>query len=99
MTPEDRFERIEQDLEVATRTLRKVVELQELQQHNMASLIGTVDHMGQRLTTTAEAHNRLTDEVAAYVAESRERMKQMEASLDALIRIITAEHSNGKGKL
>jgi hypothetical protein len=26
-------------------------------------------------------------------------MKQMEANLDALIRIIKAEHSNGKGKL
>jgi uncharacterized coiled-coil protein SlyX len=50
-------------------------------------------------TRLTEAHNRLTEEITGYVADSRERMKQMEANLDALIRIITAEHSNGKGKV
>ena len=38
-----------------------------------------------------EAHNRLTEEIAGYVAGCRERMKQMEANLHALIHILTAE--------
>lgn len=72
--------------------IQKVVELQEVQSRSLGKLIETVDILGTKLIT-------LNEQVSAYVADSRERMKQMEANLDALIRIITAEHSNGKGKL
>jgi hypothetical protein len=38
----------------------------------------------------------LAESVTAYVEAGNARMRQMEANLDALIRLITAEHSNGK---
>ncbi|HEY7390606.1 MAG TPA: hypothetical protein VH640_18960 [Bryobacteraceae bacterium] len=63
-----------------------------MQQRNLPTLAETTAHIGERVSA-------LTEEVTAYVTDSRERMKQMEANLDALIRIITAEHSNGKGKI
>ena len=69
--------------------IKKVVELQDVQSRTITKMAETFE----------AAHKSLASEVAAYVADSRERMKQMEANLDALIRIITAEHSNGKGKL
>jgi Mg2+ and Co2+ transporter CorA len=127
VSPEERFERIEMDLQTVAETLKvsaafgaqmrtdlgavtdtlkvfadsmlqtrtalaRLIERDELQQRNLATLAETTTHIGARLTA-------LTEEVTAYVADSRERIKQMEANLDALIRIITAEHSNGKGKL
>jgi len=72
--------------------IQKVVELQAVQSRNLGALTETVTILGNKLLT-------LTDGISAYVADSQERMKQLEANLDALIRIITAEHSNGKGKL
>jgi hypothetical protein len=36
--------------------------------------------------------------VNAFVEDSRVRTKRLEDNLDALIRAITTEHSNGKGK-
>ena len=38
-------------------------------------------------------------EIQGLVADSGESVKPMEATLDALIRIITAEHLNAKGAL
>ena len=46
-----------------------------------------------------DAHNQLQEAMAEYTREANARMKQMEQNLDALIRIITAEHTNGKGKI
>ena len=99
MTIEEQLHTITTLLEASARialrneeAIKKSFELQELQQRNLAALAETTNHIGNRLTA-------LTEAVTGYVADSRERMKQMEANLDALIRIITAEHSNGKGKL
>jgi len=41
----------------------------------------------------------LTEAIASYAANADARMKRIEENLDALIRAITMEHSNGKGKL
>ena len=38
----------------------------------------------------------LTITIDRYVTSANTRMEQMERNLDNLIRIITAEHSNGK---
>jgi hypothetical protein len=38
----------------------------------------------------------LTASIAGYVDESNARVKRLEENLDALIRAITSEHSNGK---
>jgi hypothetical protein len=120
MTIEEQLHTTAQLLEATARialrneeAIKKLIEVQELQQQGMTTLTWTIQHVGERLTVLTEAHERLTQaherlteglillsaNVAEYVMDSRERMKQMEANLDALIRIITAEHSNGKGKL
>ena len=75
----------------------------EEQLHVIAHLLESAAQLALRNETAllklAEGQELLTRSVETYVAASNERMKQMEANLDALIRIITAEHSNGKGKL
>ena len=71
MTPEERFERIEKNLELLTEAVTRYVE------------------------TSNEGMKALTASIAEYVQAANERMKQMEANLAALLRIITAEHSNG----
>jgi hypothetical protein len=83
---------LEATARIALRNEESIRKCTELQQRNVGAL--------------AEKHAILTDtlvslarNVADYVTASNERMKQMEANLDALIRIITAEHSNRKGKL
>jgi hypothetical protein len=47
---------------------------------------------------TQKAIIELTAAVTRYVDSATERMKTMEANLDALIRAITADHSNGRTK-
>jgi len=84
MTPEERFERIETNLQLTSELQTKLVEAQ-------LRLTESVS----KLTESVAAH---VDESRAYVAESRARMAQIEANLDALIRAITAEHKNGKQK-
>jgi hypothetical protein len=85
MTPEERFERIERDLAAAA----------ALSVRNEQAIQGLHGH----IAALADATKLLGDRVAEYVAASDARMRQMEANLDALIRIITAEHSNGRRKL
>jgi hypothetical protein len=76
MTPEERFERIEA-------TMERVVELQEINQKTLGTLVTSIAGF--------------VDSSNAYVQASNARMLQMEANLDALIRAITMEHGNGKG--
>jgi septal ring factor EnvC (AmiA/AmiB activator) len=113
MTPEERFERIERNLAAAAEVIHANAESlietrhalaglarsHELQQNSMASLIESHELQQSSMASLIESQMVLSQRVAEYVADSKERMKQLEASLDALIRIITAEHSNGKGKL
>jgi hypothetical protein len=47
---------------------------------------------------TQDAIIQLAASVGNYVEAGNERMKQLEANLDGLIRAITREHSNGKGQ-
>ena len=49
----------------------------------------------QRIQT--ETISQLIQTVGAFVDSADTRMKRTEENLDALIRAITAEHSNGKG--
>ena len=41
----------------------------------------------------------LTEAISRYVDAADVRMRILEKNMDALIRAITAEHSNGKGKV
>jgi uncharacterized protein Yka (UPF0111/DUF47 family) len=91
MTTEERFERIERDLAATA----------ELQRTNEQAIKGLaqVHEMNQNtLGELMKSVNAYVASSAAYVEESRARTKRLEENLDALIRAITAEHSNGKGK-
>lgn len=91
MTTEERFERIEQNLQAATETLNVLLGSQVKTQQGMEGLIQAHTMSQQKLDTLIES-------ISKYVDDSRERTKRLEDNLDALIRAITAEHSNGKAK-
>jgi flagellar biosynthesis chaperone FliJ len=89
MTPEERFERIENNL----------LQLTQSQITFERSWNDKIIALTDSQTTLNKAINELTASVTSYVDAATTRMAQMEANLDALIRLITAEHSNGKGGL
>jgi len=60
---------------------------------------GILLRVAEGLERLTGLHAKTEEKLAAYIEAGNERMKQMEANLDALIRVITADHSNGKGKL
>jgi hypothetical protein len=68
-----------------------LIESHAMAQKSMATL-------NDAIAKYIEAATKQTEASAAYVAESDARMKRLEENLDNLIRIITAEHANGKGK-
>jgi len=80
----ERFERME----------RNTLEIQE----NVKVLAQLHVVLAQAQVRQVEAMTELTKSINGYIDASDTRMKQMEANLDALIRAITAEHSNGKTK-
>ena len=50
----------------------------------------------RKLETLMESISKYVDASSEFVTESKARTKRLEENLDALIRAITAEHSNGK---
>jgi hypothetical protein len=49
-------------------------------------------------TATQRSFATLNESISRYVDSADARTKRLEENLDALIKAITAEHSNGKGK-
>jgi hypothetical protein len=100
MTAEQRFERIESNLLAMTEAHRAAAESQAAWQKDFQQ--GMRDFQ-QAMHGLIEAHAlsqkslaTLTASIAGYVDESNARVKRLEENLDALIRAITSEHSNGK---
>ena len=86
--------------------LKRLASGWELAQANMQNLAGAVERLidGQQSLVEAhkglvEAHQRTEESLQRNIEAADARMRPMEANLDALIRIITAEHSNGRGQL
>jgi hypothetical protein len=79
---EARFERIE----------RLLTQAAELAVGNQNALVLLAKHSEALQNTVID----LTKTVSHYIATADTRMKAMETSLENLIRIIAAEHSNGK---
>jgi hypothetical protein len=50
-------------------------------------------------TITERSITKLVEAVTTYVASGDARAKRLEENLDGLIRAITREHTNGKGKV
>jgi hypothetical protein len=93
MTAEERFEKIERDLAV-------VAHVHSLNQQTLSDLMKTVggyiDSSPARMTRIEDALAQTNDLVARFVQSAYIRMRRIEDNLDALIRAITAEHTNGK---
>ena len=87
MTADERFERIESNLLAMTET-------QAAWQNDFRK---AMDGLVEAHTLQQKSLATLTASVAVfYVDESNARVKRLEENLDALIRAITSEHSNGK---
>lgn len=92
---EERFERIDQSLENTNKTLATLAESQAKTNVMITELVKSV---AAYVESAAAASQSLSQSVAEYVASSKARMERTEASLDNLIRLIAAEHGNGKKK-
>jgi hypothetical protein len=67
-------------------------------ERNLEQITAATQGLIAQAQSNQQALAGLIASVNAYVDDSRERTKRLEDNLDALIRAITAEHSNGKGK-
>jgi hypothetical protein len=93
MTTEERFERMESNLLVLTEANRVSAEAQAVWQKDFrTAMSGLVESH----TLTQRSLATLTASIAGYVDQSNARVKRLEENLDALIRAIISEHSNGK---
>jgi hypothetical protein len=91
MTTEERFERIETALQLTAETLQTLAQSHVATQAATAGLI-------EAQTQTQETISALNQSITRSVDAAEARTKRLEENLDALIRAITAEHSNGKSK-
>jgi hypothetical protein len=71
--------------------VEQIAEAQLRTQNTLAQLAEAEVRTQQSITEVSEA-------VVRYVDGANARMAMMEKNLDNLIRIITAEHTNGKGQ-
>jgi hypothetical protein len=92
MAPEQRFERIETLLEETARIVLR-------NEQAIVSLIKTTEGLQTAVGSLAETTAHYIDASDARMKESDARMRQIDDRLEALIRIIAAEHSNGKGNI
>ncbi len=93
MTAEERFEKIERDLAV-------VAHVHTLHQETLGELMKTVtayvDSSSNRMARIEDALAQTNQMVSQLAKSADSRMRRTEDNLDALIRAIAAEHSNGK---
>jgi len=82
---------IEAQLAAITATLQALAEAQVRTQAATEGLVKAQTH-------TQEAIADMAASMGKYVDAAEARTKRLEENLDALIRAITAEHSNGKSK-
>ncbi|MBZ5622744.1 MAG: hypothetical protein LAQ69_29020 [Acidobacteriia bacterium] len=95
MTSQERFERIEANLQAVTETLGVLASSQVSWREDMKR---AMDRLIEAQVLNQQSSARLNESVSKYVDAAEARTKRLEENLDALIRAITAEHSNGKGK-
>jgi hypothetical protein len=55
--------------------------------------------VSEGLERNIKTQMELNESISRYVDAADARMKILEKNMDALIRAITAEHTNGKGKV
>src|ERR1051326_8276010 len=99
-TVEARFERIERILaetaEIALGNQKAIGLLAESSRIFSEKITEGLLSLAQYASASDNRLSALTDHVDRFVASSEARANMMETSLENLIRIIAAEHSNGK---
>ena len=98
MTTEERLERIENGWIDIQEALKAVIQVQANTSERIDGLAESLKIVIQVQTTTNERISVLVESIGQYVDASDARTRRLEDNLDALIRAITAEHSNGKSK-
>ena len=88
MTPETRFAEIETSLKLTAQILQTLA-----QSHGAA-----INKLAEAQASNQASQQALNESITRYVDAAEARSKRLEENLDALIRAITAEHSNGKNK-
>ncbi len=93
MTTEERFAQIEHRLTI-------LVDVHERNQETLGQLMRLVDTQitssAARMTRLQDAIEQTNETVQRFADSSDARMRRIEDNLDALIRAITADHTNGK---
>lgn len=92
----ERLDRIEANLENLTVALGGLVQLAESNHRSIGSLATLAESNQRAIAALVVSVDRFVDSSNAYLEDSKARMAQMEANLDALLKAITREHSNGK---
>ena len=99
-TVEGRFERIErilaQTAELALGNQQAIKQIAESTGIFNQTITEGLLALNQRLSALDDRLVALTDRIDRFIASADARAKTMETSLENLIRIIAAEHSNGK---
>jgi len=67
-------------------------------ERGLAALVTLHADTQKSLKTLMDSIGGFVESSHAYVQSSNARMAELERNLDALIRAITMEHQNGKGK-
>ncbi len=76
-----------------------LIEAQKISDRSVGKLAQTVEHLAGTVDRLAGTVDSLAGTVGVFVASSDARLKRLEENLDGLIRAITQEHTNGKGKI
>ncbi|MGA2120041.1 MAG: hypothetical protein ABSH56_35550 [Bryobacteraceae bacterium] len=79
-------------------SLKLVIQVQTNANERIDGLAESLKIVIQIQTNTNERISVLVESIGQYVDASDARTRRLEDNLDALIRAITAEHSNGKSK-
>ena len=97
MTPEERFERIERSLAAASDAITATAQLAARNEEALERLLRTMGKLATAQELLQASLGVLIQSVSLFVQSSEESRKRLEASMEALIRAITTERSNGKG--
>jgi hypothetical protein len=95
---EARFGRIEQAQEVQAKTLSRIVQAQEANAKILGAVLRAQATLFESLDRLVGAQTRQAEALREFTSLSDERLTRIEKDIEGLIRAITTEHSNGKGK-
>ncbi len=89
---------IESSLQAVVDTLRVVAESEARTQKALSTVAASQAETNKALGEVAQALTQITQSTSDFAESAKNRISRIEESLQDLIRLIAAEHSNGKTK-